>query len=126
MNLQTELGSFECTKTHQTLNLNYNGPKWVLPPRIWQKQIIILSSRKHLHSSPHIILKYIFPTLAGVAQEIEHQPGNQKVASSSPRQDTRLTPRPGPPLGGVQEAASGCFSHTAMFLSLLLPPFPSL
>ena len=44
--------------------------------------------------------------LAHVAQWIEHQPANQKVAGSIPGQGTCLGCEPGPQLGGTQKAAT--------------------
>ena len=60
--------------------------------------------------------------LAGVAQWIEHQPADQKVAS-----DSQSGHMPGlwarSPVGGVREATNQRISCTLMFLSpcLLLP-----
>ena len=62
--------------------------------------------------------------LVGVAQWIEHQPANQKVAGLSPSQGTCLGCRPGPWWGCVQEAANLFISCTLMFLSLSFS-FPS-
>ena len=59
--------------------------------------------------------------LAGVAQWIEHQPANQRVASSSPSQGTCLGCRPGPQWG-VRERQP----HTDVSLPLFLPIFPFL
>ena len=61
---------------------------------------------------------------AGVAQWIECQPVNQKVAGLIPSQGTCLGLQARSPSGGVQEATNRCFSHTSMFLSLCfsLPP----
>ena len=64
--------------------------------------------------------------LAGVAQWIERQPANQKVTGSIPSQGTCLGFGPGPQYGEIQEAANRRISHPSMFLSLFLPPFPSL
>ena len=58
--------------------------------------------------------------LAGVAQWVECQPGNQRLAGLIPSQDARLHCRPGP-----QEEALKRQPHTDV-LSLSLPPFPSL
>ena len=58
--------------------------------------------------------------LAGVAQWREHGPANRKVAGSIPSQGTGLGCRPGPQQEGVRG------NHTLIFLSLFLPPFPSL
>ena len=44
--------------------------------------------------------------LDGVAQWIEHWPVNQRVADSIPSQGTCLGCRPGPPVGGTQEATT--------------------
>ena len=44
--------------------------------------------------------------LADVAQWIEHQPANQRVASSIPSQGTCLGYRPGPQGGGAQETTT--------------------
>ena len=59
--------------------------------------------------------------LAGVAEWIECQPVNQKVISSISSQGTCLGCGPGPKLG-VHERQP----HIDAFLSLFLPPFPSL
>ena len=53
--------------------------------------------------------------LAGVAQWIEHQPVNGKVASSIPSQSTCLGCGPGPQLGACERQLISC---TQMFLSL--------
>ena len=59
------------------------------------------------------------PALAGVAQRIECQPANWKVAGLIPSQGTGLGCRPGPQLGVVWEATTHwCFSP---FLSSSLP-----
>ena len=59
--------------------------------------------------------------LAGVAQGIEHQPVNQKVAGSVPCQGTCLDRGSGPHLGQNKRQL-----HTDVSLCLFLPPFPSL
>ena len=59
------------------------------------------------------------PTLAGVAQWIECQPANQRVAGSIPSQATRLGHEPGP-----QEWALEKQPHTDVSLPLFLLPFP--
>ena len=63
--------------------------------------------------------KNCFVALAGVAQWIERQPGNQRVAGSIPSQGTWLGCRPGPLWGHARG------NHTSMFLCLSLPYFPS-
>ena len=45
-------------------------------------------------------------TLTGVAQWIEHGPVNQTVAGSIPYQGTCLDCKPGPQVGGTQEATT--------------------
>ena len=45
------------------------------------------------------LYKNVHKALAGVAQWIEFQPVNQRVAGSIPSQGTRLGCRPGPQLG---------------------------
>ena len=50
----------------------------------------------HYYPDGYEILKM---ALAGMAQWIEHQPPNQKVAGSIPRQGTCLRFGPGPQLG---------------------------
>ena len=56
--------------------------------------------------------KLIKCALAGVAQWVEHQPVNQKVAGSIPSQGTCL--------GVARVLSKGCMrgNHTLMFLSL--------
>ena len=58
--------------------------------------------------------------LAGVAQWIEHQPVNQRIAGLIPSQGTCLGSRPGPQLGVCKRQA-----HIDVSRPLLLPPFPS-
>ena len=58
--------------------------------------------------------------LIGLAQLVGHCPANQKVTGSILCQGTCLGYRPGPPAGGEQEVADGCFSCTSMFLSFSL------
>ena len=58
--------------------------------------------------------------LAGVAQWIERQPANQRVASSNPSQGTCLGCRPGPQFG-VHEKQP----RIDVSLPLFHPPFPS-
>ena len=53
--------------------------------------------------------------LAGVAQWIEHQPANKRVAGLIPSQGTGLGCELGPQWGGVRG------NHTLMFLSLFSP-----
>ena len=57
-------------------------------------------------------LKSAFSALAGVTQWIEHQPVNQRVASSIPSQGSCLGCGPGPQWGHVRG------NHTLMLLSL--------
>ena len=64
--------------------------------------------------------------LGGVAQWIECWPVNRKVTGLIPSQGTCLGCGPDSQWGGMQEATDRCFPHTLMFLSLFLPPFPSL
>ena len=68
-----------------------------------------------------ISMKMRYGALAGVAQWIERQPANQKVTGSIPSQGTCLGCRPGPPVGGMQEAIDRCVSCTLMILSLPSP-----
>ena len=71
------------------------------------------------------MLRKGIPALAGMAQWIECQPGNQRVAGSIPSQDTCLGCRFSPWSGCLLEATYRCFSHTSMILSpLFLPPSP--
>ena len=59
--------------------------------------------------------------LAGVAQWIECQPANQRVAGSIPSQGTCLDCGPGPQWGARERQP-----HTDVSLPLFLPPFTSL
>ena len=59
--------------------------------------------------------------LAGVAQWIECQPANQRVASLIPSQGTSLGCGPGHQYGTCRKKP-----HIDVSLSLFLPPFPSL
>ena len=68
----------------------------------------------------------VISALADVAQWIERQPENQKIAGSIPNRGTCLGCRPGSPLGGVQERQPVDLSHIDVSLPLFLPPFPSL
>ena len=52
------------------------------------------------------LLKNHTKALAGVAQQIEYWPANQRVASSIPSQGTCLGYMPDPPVRGVQEATT--------------------
>lgn len=58
--------------------------------------------------------------LTDVAQWVGHHTANQKVASSVLGQGTflGLGCGPGPPIGGVWEATSGCFFPSLPFFSL--------
>ena len=56
--------------------------------------------------------------LTGVAHWVRHHPANQRVFSLIPRQGPCLGCRPGPHLGGVQQATNGNFSCTLIFISL--------
>ena len=74
---------------------------------------------------PKTLVKPYKNALVGVAQWIECLPAKQSCRFDSqsghmPGFQTRY------PVGGVQEAANRCISCTLMFLSLFLPPFPSL
>ena len=62
-----------------------------------------------------------YTALAGVAQWIEHQPENQRVAGSVPSQGTCPGCGPGP-----QEGVCERQPHIDVFLPLFLPPSPSL
>ena len=62
--------------------------------------------------------------VAGVAQWIECQPGNQKVASLNPSQGTYPGCQPGPQVGDVQEATDQCISRTLMFPPSFSLPSP--
>ena len=64
--------------------------------------------------------KIFSQALAGVAQWVECWTANQRVASSFPSQGTCLGCRPCPHRGHTRG------NHISMFLSLFLPPFPSL
>ena len=57
--------------------------------------------------------------LAGVAQWIELQPANQRVAGSIPSQDTCLGCRPGPQQGAHERQL-----HMDVSLPFFLPPVP--
>ena len=70
-------------------------------------------------SVPH--LTFVTSALAGVAQWIECQPANQRVADSIPSQGTCLGFRPGP-----QWEAHERQPHIQVSLPLFLLPFPSL
>ena len=63
----------------------------------------------------------LLTALAGVAQWIEFQPANQRVAGSIPSQGTCLGCGPGPQLGACEREP-----HADVSLHLFLPPFPSL
>ena len=65
-----------------------------------------------------------FATLAGVAQWIQCQPENQRVAGSIPSQGTGLCCGPGPQLGACERQLFHV-ARTLMVLPLFLPPFPS-
>ena len=60
------------------------------------------------------------PVLAGVAQQIEHQPHRQGVAGSIPSPGTCLGCGPGPQLEARERQP-----HFDVSLPLLLPPFSS-
>ena len=62
----------------------------------------------------------VFLALAGVAQWIEHQPANRRVAGSIPSQGTSLGCGPGPQLRACEKQ----LIHVSLPLFLL--PFPSL
>ena len=66
----------------------------------------------------------IVPALGGVAQWIECQPANRGVPGSNPGQGTWLGCRPGPQLGGVQEATNQL--KYLLHIDVSLPLFPSL
>ena len=68
-----------------------------------------------------LILQEKDPALAGVAQRIECQPANQRVASSIPSQGTCLGCRPGPQLGAHERQP-----YVDVSLPLFITPFPSL
>ena len=70
------------------------------------------------------ILKFQTSDLAGVAQWIECQPGDWKVAGSIPGQHICLGYGPGPQLRGVWEATDVSLTHECF--SPFLPPLPSL
>ena len=59
--------------------------------------------------------------LAGAAQWIEHQPANQRFASSIPSQGTCLGCRPGSQYGACERQP-----HIDVSLPLFLLPFPTL
>ena len=63
-----------------------------------------------------VIEKQIFLALAGVAQWIEREPVNERVAGSIPSQGTCLVVGQVPSWGCVRG------NHTLMFLSLPSPP----
>ena len=65
--------------------------------------------------------KRVWWALAGVAQWIEHQAVNRKVASSIPSQGTCLGWRPGPQWGACERQP-----HINVSLPVFLSPFPSL
>ena len=71
-----------------------------------------------------MLSKYVFKKiciyLAGVAQWIERQPGNQRVSGLIPSQGTCLGCRPDPQWGVGERQP-----HTDVSLPLFLPPFPS-
>ena len=80
------------------------------------------ASQIHSMSSKYAqIRKTMLFALAGEAQWIEHQPVNQRVASSIPSQGICLGCRPGP-----QQGACGRQPHIDVSFPLFLPPFPSL
>ena len=62
--------------------------------------------------------KSIRPTLASVAQLVEHPPTNQKVTRSIPTQGIYWGYRFGPQSGCLWKATNRCFSLTSAFLSL--------
>ena len=64
--------------------------------------------------------------LTGRVQWVGHRPAKLKVTSSIPVQDRCLACGCGPPSGSEQETTDGHFSLASVFLSLFLPPFPSL
>ena len=70
---------------------------------------------------PGICLKFRLLALAAVAQWIECQPANQKVAGWIPSPGTSLGCGPGP-----QEETCERQPHIDVSLPLFLPPFPSL
>ena len=65
--------------------------------------------------------RIFFSALAGVAQWIECEPANQRVAGSIPSQGTCLGCGPGPQQGALERQP-----HTDVSLTLFLPPFPPL
>ena len=67
-----------------------------------------------------IIKAKYYTALAGVAQWIEQQPANRKVASSIPSQSTCLGCRPGPWLGACMRQ-----QISVSQISPSLSPFPS-
>ena len=70
---------------------------------------------------PAAITNYSYMALAGVAQWIEHQPADQRVAGSIPSQGTCLGCRPGPQWEAWEKQP-----HTDVSLPLFLPPSHSL
>ena len=76
----------------------------------WQNTVYI-SDDKRIQTS----------ALAGVAQWIECQPLNQRVANWIPSQGTSLGCRPGPQLGAHKGQP-----HIDVSLHFFLPPSPSL
>ena len=94
---------------------------WKVTPRAG----ISGTSLKIMKSTLNLPLKNIVVILASVAQWIECQPVNQKVIGSIPGRGTCLGWGPGPQLGACERQPISVF-HTSLFLSLFLPPFPSL
>ena len=62
--------------------------------------------------------------LAGVAQWTEHCPANREDAGLIPGQGTCLGCRPGPQLGACKRQPISISLAHAVFLPLVLPPFP--
>ena len=90
--------------------------------------VISMDAEKTFDKIQHLSLikKKKSHALTGLAQWIECRPANQKVTGLMPNQGTFLGCGARSPVGGVPEATDGCISCTSIFLSLFLPPFPSL
>ena len=98
-------------------------PNWLLTERLRQNAFGSKVPWKMNRSQVSVFLfyvKFMWITLAGVAQWIEHQTGKQSVAGLIPSQGTCLGCGPGPQWGLHKRQP-----HTDVSLPLLLPPFPS-
>ena len=79
------------------------------------------------HTGPLLGIKFLNVALTSVAQLVGCWPSRRKVASSIPGQGHMpglLVPSLA--LGHIWKATNQCFSLISMFLSLFLPPLPSL